>query len=51
MKAMGSVAKFLRLVGLARAWWLRAFELDRVSPTVTIDFKGNHFPKSGKHPV
>jgi hypothetical protein len=36
----------LRLVGLARAWSVRAFELDRESPTVTIDFKGNHFPKS-----
>jgi putative transposase len=34
------------LVGLARAWSVRAFELDRESPTVTIDFKGNHFPKS-----
>jgi putative transposase len=25
---------------------VRAFELDRASPTVTIDFKANHFPKS-----
>ncbi|GAW37404.1 hypothetical protein RA2_04487 [Roseovarius sp. A-2] len=42
----GSVAKFSRLVGPAREWSVWVFEFESERPTVTIDFKGNHFPKS-----